>query len=93
MPTVLFILARYGKDPEQAIVRAVFDTKDNDTVAAIVGAAVGALHGEAAIPRRWRKGLLGRTTATDDGRVFELLEQARILFGSGASTLDTVTAS
>jgi hypothetical protein len=32
-------------DPEEAILRAVNDTKDNDTVAAIVGAAVGALHG------------------------------------------------
>lgn len=93
VPTVLFILARYGEDPEEAIVRAVNDTKDNDTVAAIVGAAVGALHGEAAIPRHWRKALLGRTTANDDGRVFELLRQARIRFGSEVSTLDTQTAS
>ncbi|MFH0915123.1 MAG: ADP-ribosylglycohydrolase family protein, partial [bacterium] len=50
VPCVLHILALHGSDPEEAIVRAVNDTKDNDTVAAIVGAAVGALHGEAALP-------------------------------------------
>ncbi len=81
VPTVLFILARYGDDPEEAIVRAVNDTRDNDTIAAIVGAAVGALHGEDALPRRWLDGLLGRTTADDDGRVFELLDGAEERFG------------
>lgn len=86
VPTALFILARHGDDPEEAIVRAVNDTKDNDTVAAIVGAAVGALHGEDALPQRWRNGLLGRTTAGDDGRVFELLDRAEVLFGSRDST-------
>ena len=59
--------------------RAVNDTRDNDTIAAIVGAAVGALHGEAALPVRWRQGLLGRTREADDGRVFELLEQSETL--------------
>jgi hypothetical protein len=42
--------------------------KDNDTVGAIVGAAVGALHGRAAVPQNWIDGFLGRTTADDDGR-------------------------
>jgi ADP-ribosyl-[dinitrogen reductase] hydrolase len=37
---------RHADDPEEAILRAVSDTKDNDTIGAIVGAAVGALHGE-----------------------------------------------
>jgi ADP-ribosylglycohydrolase len=60
-------------NPEEA----VRDTKDNDTVAAIVGAAVGALHGRSGLPVRWIDHLLGRTTAGDDGRVFELLEAAR----------------
>ena len=45
VPSVLWILANHAHDPEEAIVRAVNDTTDNDTVAAIVGAAVGALHG------------------------------------------------
>ena len=83
VPTALFILARHGADPEAAIVRAVNDTKDNDTIAAIVGAAVGALHGEDTLPRRWRDGLLGRTAAADDGRVFELLARAEKRFGCG----------
>ncbi len=76
VPTALFILARHGADPEEAIVRAVNDTYDNDTIGAIVGAAVGALHGEAALPQRWRENLLGRTGAADDGRVFELVAAA-----------------
>ena len=81
VPAVLFILARYSECPEEAIIRAVNDTKDNDTIAAIVGAAVGALHGEDALPRRWRDGLLGRTTADDDGRIFGLLDRAEMRFG------------
>lgn len=72
VPSALVILARHGHDPEEAIVRAVNDTWDNDTVAAIVGAAVGALHGASALPPRWREGLLGRTAEGDDGRVFAL---------------------
>jgi ADP-ribosylglycohydrolase len=76
VPSVLWILANHAHDPEEAIVRAVNDTQDNDTVAAIVGAAVGALHGKDALPARWQRGLLGRTTADDDGRVFRLIEVA-----------------
>jgi ADP-ribosyl-[dinitrogen reductase] hydrolase len=76
VPSVLWILARHAHDPEEAMVRAVNDTKDNDTVAAIVGAAVGALHGERALPDRWRTGLLGRTQSADDGQVFRLAEAA-----------------
>lgn len=53
VPSVLYILMRHGDDPEQAIVRAVNDSKDNDTIGAIVGAAMGALHGRASLPRRW----------------------------------------
>jgi ADP-ribosylglycohydrolase len=76
VPSVLWILAKCAADPEEAIVRAVNDTRDNDTVAAIVGAAVGALHGADALPQRWRLGLLGRTQAADDGQVFRLVEAA-----------------
>lgn len=80
MPCVIYVLMQHGQDPEEAIVRAVNDTRDNDTIAAIVGAAVGALHGTAGIPERWRAGLLGRTAADDDGRVFELLAEAKRLW-------------
>lgn len=80
MPCVLYILARYGDNPEEAIVRAVNDTRDNDTIAAIVGAAVGALHGRAGLPGRWISSLLGRTTADDDWHIFELIESAKETF-------------
>jgi hypothetical protein len=61
VPSALYILARHAGNPETAIMRAVNDTKDNDTIAAIVGAAVSALHGRLALPSRWVDGLLGRT--------------------------------
>ena len=81
MPSVIFILMRYGHDPEEAIVRAVNDTWDNDTIAAIVGAAVGALHGRDAIPQRWIANHSGRTTDRDDGKMFELIQDARRRWG------------
>jgi ADP-ribosylglycohydrolase len=77
VPSVLYILMRHGHDPEDAIIRAATDTADNDTIAAIVGAAVGALHGKAALPRRWIENLSGRTKRDDDGRIFQLLDAAR----------------
>jgi ADP-ribosyl-[dinitrogen reductase] hydrolase len=76
VPSALWILARHAHDPEEAIVRAVNDTHDNDTIATLVGAAVGALHGKNGLPVTWQHGLLGRTTADDNGRVFRLIEEA-----------------
>ena len=74
IPSVLFILARHAGNPAQAIIRAVNDTRDNDTIGAVVGAAVGALHGEVALPEPWRSDLLGRTRDADDGALFILLD-------------------
>jgi ADP-ribosylglycohydrolase len=65
-----------AQDPEAAIVQAINDTWDNDTIAAVVGAPMGALHGEDALPRRWRDGLLGRTSYDDDGHISRLLDRA-----------------
>lgn len=76
VPSVLYILARHGNDPEAAILAAVNETKDNDTIAAIVGAAVGALHGRSKLPLRWQEKLSGRTGRGNDGRVDELIETA-----------------
>ena len=81
IPSVLAILERHAHDPETAIIRAVNDTWDNDSVGAIVGAAVGALHGAESLPSRWRNGLLGRTREDDDGRLHALLDEARAAFG------------
>ena len=38
---------------------------------------MGALHGVEALPRRWREGLLGRTSEDDDGQVHALIDRAR----------------
>jgi len=81
VPSALYILARHAGDPEEALVRAVNDTKDNDTIAAIVGAAVGALHGAAALPVRWVGGLPGKTRADDEGEVQRILAAARERWG------------
>ena len=85
VPSVLYVLSRHGHDPEEAIMQAVNNTRDNDTCAAIVGAAVGALHGASALPSQWIDGLLGRTTADDDGQVFRLLARAGDSYGYGVS--------
>jgi ADP-ribosylglycohydrolase len=81
VPSVIYILMRHGDNFEEAIVRAVNDTKDNDTIAAIVGAAVGALHGKEAIPKRWIQNLPGRTNECNDGKIFDLAQMAKSKFG------------
>lgn len=80
LPSVLYILMRHGHDPEEAVVRAVNDTRDNDTIAAVVGAAVGALHGRRGLPERWIENLSGRTGDNDDRRIFGVIEKARRIF-------------
>lgn len=90
VPSVLCILERHGHDPEEAIVRAVNDTRDNDTIAAIVGAAVGALHGRSRLPQRWLNGLLGRTRANDDGAVFRLIDEAIEVFEPESATAGSI---
>ena len=80
VPSALYILAMHGHDPETAITRAVNDTMDNDTIAAIVGAAVGALHGLAGLPGRWTERLDGRVRADGRGDVFRLIFRAKQAF-------------
>ena len=80
LPSVIYILERHAHSPRDAILRAVNDTRDNDTIAAIVGGAMGALHGRKALPQEWIEGLLGRTGEHDDGRVFELIAESRARF-------------
>ena len=83
VPSVIYILAKYSHDPEEAIVRAVNDTKDNDTHGSIVGAAVGALHGIKGIPDRWIKNLTGRIRKGGTGQVFRLIFTAKKTFWLG----------
>jgi len=80
VPSVIYILMCHANDPEEAVVRAVNDTKDNDTIGAIVGAAVGALYGKKGLPERWIENLSGRTSVDDDGRIFELIEESKKLW-------------
>jgi len=80
VPSVLYILAAYADDPEEAIIRAVNDTRDNDTIASIVGAAVGALHGLGGIPDRWVKSLKGRIREGGGYQVFRLLLHSKQIF-------------
>ena len=68
---VLFILERHLDDPEAAILKAVNHTLDNDTVGAIVGAAMGARYGKKAFRAEWINDLSGRTRTHDDGAVFK----------------------
>jgi poly(ADP-ribose) glycohydrolase ARH3 len=53
VPTAIFVALRHGEDPEEALVRAVALGGDTDTIAAMVGAVVGALHGAERFPKRW----------------------------------------
>jgi len=80
VPTVLLLLARYADDPEEAVIRAVNDTKDNDSIAAIVGAAMGALYGAKAWPKRWLDGLTGRLDGDDDGAIQAAIQRAQERF-------------
>ncbi len=76
IPCVLSILMHHGDDPTEAVIRAVNDTKDNDTIGAIVGAAIGALHGASQLPAHWLRNLSGRTTSDDEGKIFALANHA-----------------
>ncbi len=80
VPSLLYILCTCAHDPEEAILQAVNNTRDNDTVAAMVGAAVGALHGKKGLPPRWLAGLTGRLGVSDDGKVCALIDQAKKSF-------------
>ncbi len=91
VPCALYILMRHGHDFEEAVIRAANDTKDNDTIAAIVGAAMGALHGLEAIPERWIRNLSGRTSFRDDDQIFFLLEKARQFYHECAFPEDIPT--
>lgn len=57
VPAVLYTLMCHADSFESSMIASVNDTKDNDTIAAIVGAIVGAIHGSRAIRRRWLDGI------------------------------------
>ena len=57
VPIALYAALKYADDPELAVVRAVGYGGDADTIAAMTGAMVGALHGASSFPERWHAGL------------------------------------
>ncbi|HBJ34092.1 MAG TPA: hypothetical protein DDZ51_04885 [Planctomycetaceae bacterium] len=75
VPAVLYLLASHGDSFESTIIAAVNDTKDNDTVAAIAGAMVGAVHGKSAIRNRWITGIRSHSLdgTTDDRSIIASL--------------------
>ncbi|PUB10555.1 ADP-ribosylglycohydrolase family protein [Yoonia sediminilitoris] len=75
LPVTIFLIGQNLEDPDRAILDAVNHTRDNDTIASLVASAMGALHGISAFRDEWKTGLLGRTSADDDGHVQALIEQ------------------
>ncbi len=73
-PAVLYIILKHREDPVEAILEAVNNTYDNDTIASIVGGAMGALYGTKAFKSEWISNLKGRIRENDDGTVFKLIE-------------------
>lgn len=67
VPAVLYILMSHSDSFESAIITAVNDTKDNDTIASIIGALLGALHGRDAIRQRWINGIRSSSLAAPGG--------------------------
>ena len=57
VPAVLYTLMCHSDDVTCSLIAAVNDTKDNDTIAAIVGAYVGAIHGRDKIRAKWIEGI------------------------------------
>jgi ADP-ribosylglycohydrolase len=79
---LLYILSKYITDPKQAIIQAVNYSKDNDTTASIVGAAMGALYGKEAFEKTWITNLSGRTRENDDGKIFEMIARTNEFLSS-----------
>ena len=84
---VLYVLMCHADSYESAIIASVNDTKDNDTIAAIVGAFLGALHGKSAIRQRWLDGIRsyslaveGRESMSDLEVMYRLSEEAETRF-------------
>ncbi|MDB5387452.1 MAG: ADP-ribosylation/Crystallin [Planctomycetaceae bacterium] len=92
VPSVLYILMSHADSFESAIIAAVNDTKDNDTIAAIAGAIVGALHGRKRVRQKWIDGIRSRSLGIeglehlDDREVVERVARhaARRFAGSKA---------
>jgi ADP-ribosyl-[dinitrogen reductase] hydrolase len=61
VPAVLYILMHHADSFESAVIASVNETKDNDTIAAIVGAIVGALNGRDRVRQKWIDGIRSKS--------------------------------
>lgn len=77
VPAILYILMHHADSFESAVIAAVNDTKDNDTIASVIGAFLGALHGRRAVRQKWVDGIssfsLGDPRAASDRAATERL--------------------
>jgi ADP-ribosylglycohydrolase len=81
VPCALYALMLHGGDARELIVRAVNDTKDNDTIAAIVGSCAGAYHGLAGFPDNWVANVCGNTSVPEYEELHQMLERLRSSWG------------
>jgi poly(ADP-ribose) glycohydrolase ARH3 len=65
-PPALWAALCYCDDPEEAIIQAVNLGGDTDTVAAMTGALVGALHGDQWFPPRWFEHIENQQNGRDE---------------------------
>lgn len=65
-PPALWAALRYIDDPEEAIIQAVNLGGDTDTIGAMTGALVGALHGNQWFPERWYGQLENQRNGRDE---------------------------
>ncbi len=65
-PPALWAALRFLSEPEEAIVQAVNLGGDSDTVGAMTGALVGALHGHRWVPKRWYDQLENADSGRDE---------------------------
>lgn len=79
-PPALWAALHFCADPEAAIIQAVNLGGDTDTIGAMTGALVGALHGDRWFPSRWFEQLENQTGGRD-----ELIAVAEQLAGISVS--------
>ncbi len=75
VPIALFIILNNINEPRRAIIESVNYTRDNDTIASIVGAAIGALHGKKFLDEDWIENLSGCVKGDDYGTVQRMIEE------------------
>ncbi|MCD6571462.1 MAG: ADP-ribosylglycohydrolase family protein [Deltaproteobacteria bacterium] len=66
VPCALLATIRYYKRPEDAIIKAVGFGGDTDTIGAMTGAQIGALHGSGWIPAHWFDNIENNKYGRDD---------------------------